>query len=135
MIVDGIFTLGWFGLLVVLDVHRKLKTPPMKLVRYFVFGLLTVPLCLAIYEVVRPLMYRLWAWAPTYAGYELLDNFLFVGPIEELAKFTLFLLLTENGKRVREPLEGVIQAATVALANAIVFRSIQEGYIPLLWRN
>ena len=65
-------------------------------------------------------------------------NFLIVGPVEELSKFAVFIALTGIMKSIKEPRDGIPQAASVALGFALVENLIyvfRYGIIVLLVRS
>jgi RsiW-degrading membrane proteinase PrsW (M82 family) len=49
---------------------------------------------------------------------EFTGNFIVTGPVEELAKFGIFFLFATQNDSIKEPLDGVLQAASVAVAFA-----------------
>jgi len=85
--------------------------------RFFFAGLLTLPL---LYLVT-------WIWLPAYlpeTGYVLMDTLFFdifiTGATEEICKFFIFWLFAESWKSIKEPKDGLVQAACVALAFASI---------------
>ncbi|GEM_PF-2259378 len=83
------------------------------MVRFILVGILTVPLLLLITIL----------WLPRYfpsTGLNWLDELFFsvfsTGLTEEGAKFAVFVFFAERWKSIREPRDGVLQAACVALA-------------------
>jgi len=83
--------------------------------RFFFVGLLSIPL-LDLITIF---------WLPRYApstGVGWLDELFYsvfsTGASEELAKFALFVFFAERWKSIREPRDGLLQAACVALAFA-----------------
>jgi hypothetical protein len=51
---------------------------------------------------------------------DFLTNLIMVGPVEELCKFLVFYLIVRKLDSVREPIDGLLQGATVGLAFALV---------------
>jgi hypothetical protein len=65
------------------------------------------------------LAYGFWGYYPDRLGLSAVIDQLFVtGPIEEFSKFIVFFLLSRRLRSLREPLDGLLQAAAVALAFA-----------------
>lgn len=106
--VNLIATAGWFLLLLALDPNRRAKKTARALLECYLLGLGSVALATAL------------AGGPAAAGRlpggEL--GFLRTGLVEEAAKFLVFFAITRTMRSPKEPLDGVLQAAAVALAFA-----------------
>jgi RsiW-degrading membrane proteinase PrsW (M82 family) len=66
------------------------------------------------------------------------DNLLIVGPVEELSKFAVFIALAGIMGSIKEPRDGILQAASVALGFALVeniLYAYSGGLIVLLVRS
>ncbi|MCD6396780.1 MAG: PrsW family intramembrane metalloprotease [Spirochaetaceae bacterium] len=66
------------------------------------------------------------------------DNLLIVGPVEELSKFAVFIALAGIMGSIKEPRDGILQAASVALGFALVENILYAwsgGIILLLIRS
>ncbi len=63
---------------------------------------------------------------------------LIVGPVEEFSKFIIFIVLTGMMKSIKEPRDGILQAASVAMGFALVENIIYAfsyGYTVLIIRS
>jgi RsiW-degrading membrane proteinase PrsW (M82 family) len=106
---------AWVGVVILLDTHRREKKSQVMLLKFFLFGFLSLIPTTILYI----LSYSFW-------GNFLEDGWLFAfieemfitGPVEEFSKFIVFLLLSRKMKSIKEPVDGVLQAGTVALAFA-----------------
>lgn len=107
-------SLLWIKILKSFDDARGLKSRRTAVSGFFLYGLLSAPLVLLLYELVGPLMYSI-----TRESAVLEDLFL-VGPVEELGKFLVFYLVAVGSGSIQEPRDGVLHAASVGLAFAVV---------------
>ncbi len=104
----------WIRVLKNLDKDRKLKTDK-SFIRLFIFaGFSSLPLVFIISDLIEPIL------RPFYTYSVILYNILMVGMVEEVSKFIPFFLLTIRKQAVKEPRDGVIHAASVGLAFALV---------------
>jgi RsiW-degrading membrane proteinase PrsW (M82 family) len=126
-IVNLLITAGWFALLVALDPNRRVKKSARTLLECYLLGMVSIALTFLLHWVVN---------LPLLAGYRAgdTDSFLFwlyeellTGPVEELAKFLVFYAITRALRSFKEPLDGVLQAAAVALAFASM-ENLLYGY-------
>lgn len=105
----------WLAALIRLDPHRREKGTSRRVAGFFLLGMLSV--------VPVSVMYFLYPYGLMSVGHPLWDDFVdqvcMVGPIEELGKFIVFALLVHGFRTIREPLDGVYQAAAVGLGFAI----------------
>ena len=63
---------------------------------------------------------------------------LIVGPVEEFSKFIIFIVLTGMMKSIKEPRDGILQAASVAMGFALVeniFYAYCYGFTILIIRS
>jgi RsiW-degrading membrane proteinase PrsW (M82 family) len=106
----------WLGGLLRLDPHRSAKGTGRRVAGFFLLGMLSV--------VPTEILYRVYPVELVFLGLPLFDDLVYnlcvVGPIEELAKFLVFFLLVSRFRTIREPADGVYQAAAVGLGFAIV---------------
>ena len=118
--VNLLATAAWFGLLVALDPNRRVKKTARALLECYLLGMSFLPLLGLLHWVVSlPLLPAYRAGATDSILFWLYDE-LSTGPVEELAKFLVFYLITRSLRSIKEPLDGVLQAAAVALAFASV---------------
>jgi RsiW-degrading membrane proteinase PrsW (M82 family) len=112
--VNLIATAGWFLLLLALDPNRRAKKTARALLECYLLGLGSVALALLLHWVVDlPLL------AGSRVGNAVYEE-LRTGLVEEAAKFLVFYAITRTMRSLKEPLDGVLQAAAVALAFASV---------------
>ena len=104
---------AWIGLVILLDTHRREKKSQVVLLKFFLFGFL----CLIPMTILYLLSYAFW-WNFLDDGrlFVFIDEMFITGPVEEFSKFIVFLLLSRKMKSIKEPIDGVLQAGTVALA-------------------
>ena len=112
----------WFGIIVMIDPHRREKGSAASLVRSLVVGFASIPLVTALYYFYPDASVA----ASTVLGRDFVEQLLVVGPVEESAKFLIFFLSTLRWKPVQEPLDGMLHAAAVALAFSLV-ENVQYG--------
>jgi RsiW-degrading membrane proteinase PrsW (M82 family) len=106
----------WLAFLRRNDPFAADKHPSPQLRIFFQIGLLTVPAALLLYGLWSPLEQLL--SSRSYVMNEFTGNFIVTGPVEELAKFGIFFLFATQNDSIKEPLDGVLQAASVAVAFA-----------------
>jgi len=123
---------AWVGLVILLDTHRREKKSQAVLLKFFLFGFLSlIPM-----TILYLLSYAFWGnfevggWL-----FSFIDEMFISGPVEEFSKFIVFLLLSRKLKSIKEPMDGVLQAGTVALAfataeNFLYARSYGLGILP-----
>jgi RsiW-degrading membrane proteinase PrsW (M82 family) len=127
VVVNLLITAGWFALLLALDPNRRAKKSARTLLECYLLGTLSLFPTILLYGVAEfPLLlarragigdsFLLWLYSVLNAG-----------PVEELAKFLVFYALTRALRSLKEPLDGVLQAAAVALAFASV-ENLLYGY-------
>jgi RsiW-degrading membrane proteinase PrsW (M82 family) len=108
---------AWLGLLVLLDPNRRRKATGRILLECSLIGLTSAFLAVFIGQLVS-------IWMPLkdrFSGLTTVDwlvDLAQAGPVEELAKFLIFWLLIRPPHALKEPLDGVLQAASVALGFA-----------------
>jgi len=119
----------WIILLIRIDPHRGAETTAGRVVGFSLLGMLSV--------LPAGVLYGLLPWRSLAAGFSLWEDFLYmvgrVGPIEEISKFLVFLMLVNLCRSIREPEDGIYQAAAVGLGFAIV-ENVKYGlaYGPLV---
>lgn len=105
----------WFLLLTRLDVNRKRKGRPGLLAGFFLAGFLSLIPTELLYRV----SYGFWGSFPGLLDLSVIVDELFItGPVEEFSKFIVFFLVSRRLRSLREPLDGLLQAAAVGLAFA-----------------
>jgi RsiW-degrading membrane proteinase PrsW (M82 family) len=106
----------WLAGLIRLDPHRGAKGTGRRVAGFFLLGTLSV---LPTY-----ILYGLYPYDLLLRSGGLWDAFVYqvggVGPIEELSKFLVFAILVTRFRSLREPVDGIYQAAAVGLGFAIV---------------
>jgi RsiW-degrading membrane proteinase PrsW (M82 family) len=116
--IDVVAVCLYITVLTRLDRYRADKRSAEKVVLFYFLGLLCLVPMLLLYHIGYALSYGLWT------GVELVDawieDFFLVGPIEEFSKFIVFFVFALRLKSIKEPLDGMLQAAAVALAYASV---------------
>jgi RsiW-degrading membrane proteinase PrsW (M82 family) len=103
---------AWFGIILLIDPHRREKGSAASLFISLVLGFASIPLVILLYAIAPDLSSEVRNPGGQYFVYEMLV----VGPVEEFAKFFIFLLIMLRRKPVQEPLDGMLHAAAVALA-------------------
>jgi RsiW-degrading membrane proteinase PrsW (M82 family) len=106
---------AWFGLLALIDPHRKEKLSTRRLFASLIFGFASLPLVFLLYTLAPDVV----SGVQTEMGQTFVWNVLVVGPVEEFAKFFIFFLIMIVRKPVQEPLDVMLHAAAVALAFAL----------------
>ncbi len=114
LIITVATSLIWIKILKSFDDARGLKSRRTAVSGFFLYGLLSTPLVLLLYELIGPILYSI-----TRVSAVLEDLFL-VGPVEELGKFLVFYLVAVGSGSIQEPRDGVLHAASVGLAFAVV---------------
>jgi len=115
----------WIGIVILLDTHRREKNSQAVLVIFFLFGFLSLIPSFILYFLETG-----WLFA-------FIEELFIIGPVEESSKLIVFLLVSRKMKSIKEPMDGVLQAAAVALAfataeNFLYTRSYGLGILP--WR-
>ena len=131
LIISVATSLIWIKILKAFDDTQGLKTKRTAVSGFFLYGLLSMPLVLFLYAVAGPLVY------PITRESVVLEELFLVGPVEELGKFLVFYLVAVGSGSIQEPRDGVLHAASVGLAFAVVenvFYSVY-GLELLLYRS
>lgn len=126
--------LVWMGIVRSLDTHRRLKNSARLVPAFFVAGLLSIPLSGLFYGIVAAAGVFLW---PVAQGV-FFEHVFIVGPVEESAKFLVFLAMVNLVGAVKEPKDGIIQGATVAMGFAVLENmgyGIDYGFGTHVWRS
>jgi RsiW-degrading membrane proteinase PrsW (M82 family) len=136
LFIDMIVVVVWLIILVRLDENRKIKKSSTVIMQFYFFGLLSTVLVAVLYFISD------YAWIILYTGNYYIDifilDFLFVGPFEEFSKFAIFYVFARYKRSIHEPRDGILQAASVALAFASVenfIYGINYGVGTLLFRS
>ena len=101
-----------------LDRHRADKHSAERVTQFYFIGLLCLVPMLLLYSIGYSVGSQFWTGIEHVDDW--LENFFLVGPIEEFSKFIVFFLFALRLKSIKEPLDGMLQAAAVALAYASV---------------
>ena len=116
MAIAAVSAVFWLAGLIRLDPHRDAKGAARRVAGFFLLGMLSV--------VPTSVLYLLYPYDLLVRGGGLWDEFVYqvagVGPIEELSKFLVFAILVTRFRTLREPADGIYQAAAVGLGFAIV---------------
>ncbi len=107
----------WVFLLSRLDPHRGDKGGSRILVLFLFGGVVSGFACLVPYLLVGQVLPH--EPLDGSIGWEFFYNFLVVGPVEEGTKFLFFLALSRRLCSIREPRDGLLQAAAVGLGFAV----------------
>lgn len=106
----------YIGLLRSFISYRADKHLPAGVAAYFGWGLLSIPLLSALYHLIPGTWFALEVNLFAAAW----NHVLFVGVVEELAKWTIFATVMHQTRGLRSPEDGIVMAAAVALAFATV---------------
>lgn len=123
----------WLRWLWRMDIYARDKHLRKAVPVFFGVGLLSGPLSMLFYSI-NP-------YATTAIGFVSPDAqyyFAVVGPSEELAKFLIFLALSKLLRSIREPVDAVLQGASVGLGFAIVenlLYGLHVDQVTLLFRS
>lgn len=131
LIISVATSLIWIKILKIFDDAQGLKSKRTAVSGFFLYGLLSIPLVQLLYALAGPLVY------PITRESAVLENLFLVGPVEELGKFLVFYLVAVGSGSIQEPRDGVLHAASVGLAFAVVenlFYSV-HGLDLLLYRS
>lgn len=115
---------AWFGIILLIDPHRREKGSATSLFISLVFGFASIPLVILLYTIAPDLS----SGVQNPGGQLFVYEMLVVGPVEEFAKFFIFFLIMLRRKPVQEPLDGMLHAAAVALAFSLA-ENVKYGLI------
>ena len=128
-------------LLTRMDRYRMDKESTALIARFYFIGLLsnlTVWLLyLTVGSAIAGLFWTLMEGPGFYVG-SFVEEFFIVGPVEETAKFIVFFCFSSWLRTIKEPVDGILQAAAVALAFASVenmMYAMQYGVSNMLIRS
>lgn len=113
--VDTVAVLIWLHVLRRADANAADKGGSRHIALFFRLGLLSVPLAFLLYGTYGSIGSLL--YSPSLIG-SFTEMFVLVGPVEEGAKFAVFFLFARRRDTVKEPLDGMLQAMSVAVAFA-----------------
>jgi RsiW-degrading membrane proteinase PrsW (M82 family) len=106
---------AWIWLVIRLDTHRKEKKSQAVLLKFFLAGFLSLIPTAILYF----LSYAFWgSFLEQGWLFAFIEELFITGPVEEFSKLIVFLLVSRKMKSIKEPMDGVLQAAAVALAFA-----------------
>lgn len=116
LVLNALGTAAWLFVLTRMDRNRKDKKGVSRILIFYFAGLLSIIPSFLLYFIFP---YRLFSVNSEPLAYLIL-GILITGPIEEFSKFIVFYLFSRRFRSLKEPLDGVLQAAAVALAFATV---------------
>lgn len=122
LIISVIVSIFWIGILKRFDTATRFKGNRRALSGFFFYGMLSVPVVFLLYRIVWPFM------TPMVSAYPQSEMFLVVGPTEELSKFIVFYFGAVKAGTIKEPKDGVLHAASVGLAFAIIENILYSIY-------
>ena len=126
----------WILFLTRLDPNRRDKHSSKTIIEFFFAGLFSALPALGLYLLSENAFSFFWTENEAQSAF--IYNFVFVGPIEEFSKFIIFIGFSVLTKSIKEPRDGALQAAAVALAFATVenfFYGYDYGMQTLLVRS
>lgn len=114
LVITGFSAVAWLAALLRLDPHRARKRLDRSMAILFVLGMLSAAPAYVLSSIVPA--------DPTAArpGLSLLLFVFVYAPVEELSKLLVFAILVSRLGSLREPADGVYQAAAVGLGFALV---------------
>ncbi len=137
LIVNTLVLIAWGKYLNYLDAFTLDKKNDYKLFWLIIIGgIPSVVLTLLIQFRWEDILFSLTGFQSSTNPF--VDNLLIVGPVEELSKFAVFIALTGIMKSIKEPRDGILQAASVALGFALVeniLYAFTGGLVVLLVRS
>jgi len=119
LIINTLVLIAWGKYLHHLDAFTVDKKNEHKLFWFIVTGSI-------LNTILVSIMYPFWEsvlFGLTGIGYGInpfITHFLIVGPVEESTKFLVFIFLTGMFKSIKEPRDGILQAASVGLGFALM---------------
>jgi len=120
---------GWFAVVLRLDTHRRDKNSRAILLKFFLAGFLSLIPTFVLFRLSNALWGSFMDYGWLFSAF--IDQMFITGPVEEFSKFITFLLLSRRMKSIKEPLDGVLQGAAVALAFATAENFLYSvGYGP-----
>jgi RsiW-degrading membrane proteinase PrsW (M82 family) len=139
LLLNLLATAAWFVVLLALDPNRRVKKTSRALLECYLLGLSSVALTFFLYRLVDLPLLPAYRSGNTDSFFFWLEDVLSTGVVEELAKFLVFYAITRALRSLKEPLDGVLQAAAVALAFASV-ENLMYGFRfgtvrVVLWRS
>ncbi len=114
LIISVAASLIWIRILKSFDDVRGFKSKRTAVSGFFLYGLLSAPLVMLLYNVAGPLLYPLTRESAVF------KQLFLVGPVEELGKFLVFYIAAVGSNSIQEPRDGVLHAASVGLAFAVI---------------
>ncbi len=137
LIINSFVLIAWGKYLHHLDAFTADKKNEHKLFWFIVTGII-------LNTILVSIMYPLWEnilfsmTGLVYGRNPFISNFIIVGPVEEITKFLIFITLAGMFKSIKEPRDGILQAASVALGFALMenfFYAMDYGFGLLLVRS
>lgn len=121
LIIDIIASVIWLNILIKLDAYSLDKKSIPALLIFFLAGMGSI--------IPALFLYRLFPYIPQDGDVItiLVENILIVGPVEEFSKFIVFFILSKKLKSIKEPRDGILQAASAGLGFAVI-ENITYGF-------
>jgi RsiW-degrading membrane proteinase PrsW (M82 family) len=106
----------WTRILIKMDENRIDKNSVQTIIGFYFAGLISV--------VIALFLYGIFPYSQLVPNNDIVSKFIkyifIVGPIEEFSKFIVFFIFSLKLKSIKEPRDGILQAASVALAFASI---------------
>jgi protease PrsW len=122
LLISVVVSIGWMKVLKKFDSTAAVKKSGNSIRGFFFAGLLSVPAVFLLYFIVDPLLFSI------ASRTTLLYQILYVGLVEETSKFLIFYIVAVNASSIKEPRDGILYAATVGLAFAIIENILYSVY-------
>ena len=137
LIINTLAFLAWGKYLHHLDAFTADKKNEHKIFWLVITGtILNMILVFIVYPIWEIILYSITGLY--YNMNPFVTHFLIVGPVEESTKFVVFIVLTSMFKSIKEPRDGILQAASVALGFALgenFLYAMNGGIIVLIHRS
>lgn len=116
LLINSITAIMWLGVLLNLDSSSGQKGNRNLYYIFFIAGALSTLPAIILYQIFPWYDY---SWKQE--SWKVFVNYVLItGPVEELSKFFLFFIIVLKMKTIREPRDGMLQAASAGLGFAIV---------------
>ncbi len=137
LIINSFVLVGWGKYLHRLDAFTVDKKNEYRLATLIIMGgVPSVVLTLFLNQFWGTAVYNL--TGHYYVENTFISHFLLTGLVEEFSKFLVFIILTSPFKTIKEPRDGMLQAASIAMGFALtenIIYSLQYGIYVLLIRS
>lgn len=137
LVINSLVLIAWGKYLHHLDAFTADKKNENKLYWFIIIGgILNMVLVFIMYPVWESILYKLTGIISD--SNPIIKHYLVVGPVEELTKFIVFIALSSAAKSIKEPRDGILQAASIALGFALCenfLYALNSGISVLLYRS